>query len=183
MRIGYLECFSGISGDMLLGALVDAGVPFALLEQTTAALNLDARVEMRKVIRGGLTGTKVDVQRSEIGDQRSEIEHSHEHTHDHQHEHVASHTHSHEHRHADGTVHAHEHTHHHHRSLSTILGIIDAAPVGAAVKTRASRAFQLLGEAEARIHSMPVEQVHFHEVGAVDTIVDIVCAAAGCAHL
>ena len=183
MRIGYLECFSGISGDMLLGALVDAGVPFALLEQTTAALNLDARVEMRKVIRGGLTGTKVDVQRSEIGDQRSEIEHSHEHTHDHQHEHVASHTHSHEHRHADGTVHAHEHTPHHHRSLSTILGIIDAAPVGAAVKTRASRAFQLLGEAEARIHSMPVEQVHFHEVGAVDTIVDIVCAAAGCAHL
>ncbi|HKD61387.1 MAG TPA: nickel pincer cofactor biosynthesis protein LarC [Terracidiphilus sp.] len=183
MRIGYLECFSGISGDMLLGALVDAGVPFALLEQTTAALNLDARVEMRKVIRGGLTGTKVDVQGSGIRDQRSEFEHSHEHTHDHQHEHVAGHTHSHEHRHADGTVHAHEHTHHHHRSLSTILGIIDAAPVGAAVKTRASRAFQLLGEAEARIHSMPVEQVHFHEVGAVDTIVDIVCAAAGCAHL
>ena len=61
MRIGYLECFSGISGDMLLGAMVDAGVPFALLEETTAALNVGARLEMRKVIRGGLAGTKVDV--------------------------------------------------------------------------------------------------------------------------
>ena len=61
MRIGYLECFSGISGDMLLGALVDAGVPFTQLEQTAAALNVGARLEMRKVTRGGITGTKVDV--------------------------------------------------------------------------------------------------------------------------
>ena len=61
MRIGYLECFSGISGDMLLGALVDAGVPFSLLEETTTALNVGARLEMRKVTRGGLAGTKVDV--------------------------------------------------------------------------------------------------------------------------
>ena len=61
MRIGYLECFSGISGDMLLGALVDAGVPFSLLEQTTTALNVGARLEMRRVSRGGLAGTKVDV--------------------------------------------------------------------------------------------------------------------------
>jgi hypothetical protein len=75
------------------------------------------------------------------------------------------------------------HTHEHHRSLSTILGIIDAAPLAPDVKERASRAFQLLGEAEAAVHSIPVEQVHFHEVGAVDTIVDIVCAAAGAAHL
>ena len=61
MRIGYLECFSGISGDMLLGALVDAGVPFALLEEATTALNVGAHLEMRKVSRGGLAGTKVDV--------------------------------------------------------------------------------------------------------------------------
>ncbi len=61
MRIGYLECFSGISGDMLLGALVDAGVPFSLLEETTSSLNIGARLEMRKVSRGGLAGTKVDV--------------------------------------------------------------------------------------------------------------------------
>jgi uncharacterized protein (TIGR00299 family) protein len=186
MRIGYLECFSGISGDMLLGALVDAGVPFALLEQTTAELNLGARLEMRKVIRGGIAGTKVDVQGSGVRDQGSEPQqHSHEHTHhvhNHQHEHTGGHTHSHEHQHADAPLHMDEHAHHH-RSLTTILGIIDAAPVTAAVKARASRAFQLLGDAEARIHSIPIEQVHFHEVGAVDTIVDIVCAAAGCAHL
>jgi uncharacterized protein (DUF111 family) len=61
MRIGYLECFSGISGDMLLGALVDAGVPFAHLEETAAALNVGARLEVRKVMRGGIAATKVDV--------------------------------------------------------------------------------------------------------------------------
>ncbi len=77
----------------------------------------------------------------------------------------------------------HTHKHAHHRSLSTILGIIRSAPLAESVRERACRAFQLLGEAEAAIHSMPVEQVHFHEVGAVDTIVDIVCAAAGCASL
>jgi hypothetical protein len=67
--------------------------------------------------------------------------------------------------------------------LSTILSIISSAPLGEEIKQRASRAFQLLGEAEAGIHSIPIEQVHFHEVGAVDTIVDIVCAAAGAAVL
>ncbi len=199
MRIGYLECFSGISGDMLLGALVDAGVPFALLEETTAALNVGARLEMRKVSRGGLAGTKIDVivaddDAGAHDHAHGEGDHVHEHghegsalSHSHTHDHESGHAHSHEHRHADGTVHTHDHAHEHahqqHRSLSTIIRIIDHAPVADAVKSRASRAFQLLGEAEARIHSMPVEKVHFHEVGAVDTIVDIVCSAVGCAHL
>ena len=78
--------------------------------------------------------------------------------------------------------HEHHHSHEHHRSLSTILGIIGAADLADEVKERASGAFRLLGEAEAAIHSIPVEEVHFHEVGAVDTIVDIVCAAAGAAR-
>lgn len=187
MRIGYLECFSGISGDMLLGALVDAGVPFALLEQTAAALNVGARLEMRKVTRGALAGTKIDVIAELHEHGHDEAGHNHEHVkahaHDHQHEHDHGHSHSHEHTHADGTVHKHEHAHQPHRSLSTILGIIQSAPLSGSVKSQASHAFQLLGEAESRIHSMPIEQVHFHEVGAVDTIVDIVCAAVGCAHL
>ncbi len=174
MRIGYLECFSGISGDMLLGALVDAGVPFALLEETTAALNIGAHLEMGKVSRGGLAGTKVDV--AVDGD-----------TSVHDHAHSSADKHSHEHSHADGTLHTHDHAHEHdhqpHRSLSTILGIIERASIADSVKSRAARAFQLLGEAEARIHSMAIEKVHFHEVGAVDTIVDIVCSAVGCAHL
>jgi uncharacterized protein (DUF111 family) len=191
MRIAYLDCFSGISGDMLLGALVDAGVPFSLLEQAAADLNIGARLEMRKVTRGGLSGTKIDViVESADGHAHDGSGHHHEHAdlvHDHQHEHPHAHAHSHEHTHADGTVHSHEHGHDHphqpHRSLSTILKIIESAPVSASVKKQSTRAFRLLGEAEARIHSMPIENVHFHEVGAVDTIVDIVCAAVGCEYL
>jgi pyridinium-3,5-bisthiocarboxylic acid mononucleotide nickel chelatase len=199
MRIGYLECFSGISGDMLLGALVDAGVPFNLLQETTAALNVGAHLELRKVSRGGLAGTKIDVivdndEAAAHDDVHATGNHSqdhdhHAHSHSHTHDNGPVHGHSHEHRHADGTVHSHRHEHSHepahqlHRSLSTILGMIEHAPIADTVKARASRAFQLLGEAEARIHSMPVEKVHFHEVGAVDTIVDIVCSAVGSAHL
>ncbi|MGA9584903.1 MAG: nickel pincer cofactor biosynthesis protein LarC [Terracidiphilus sp.] len=188
-----MECFSGISGDMLLGALVDAGVPFALLAETTAALNVGARLEKRKVSRGGLAGTKVDViiendDATAYNHTHGAADHVHSHSHpeaahSHSHPHEHGSEHSHEHTHADGTVHSHAHTHQPHRSLSAILGILDQAPVADAVKAMASRAFQLLGEAEARIHSMPIEKVHFHEVGAVDTIVDIVCSAVGCAHL
>jgi len=184
MRLAYLECFSGISGDMFLGALVDAGVPFSVLENTAAALNVGARLELRKVTRGGLTGTKVDV----ITGESDQHDHSlpvpdHQHEHPHTHEYQHPHAHAHEHTHADGTVHTHEHSHEGHRSLSTILGIIKSAALSESVKTRAAHAFQLLGEAEARIHSMPIEQVHFHEVGAVDTIIDIVCASVGSEHL
>jgi pyridinium-3,5-bisthiocarboxylic acid mononucleotide nickel chelatase len=185
MRIGYLECFSGISGDMLLGALVDAGVPFSLLEQTATALDVGAHLEVRKVSRAGLAGTKVDVVMEGNGSSAHDHVHAtesqaHEHAH-------AAHSHEHPHQHHDGTAHSHAHSpstgDQHHRSLTTILGIIDRAPIAAATKACASRAFQLLGEAEAHIHSMPIEQVHFHEVGAVDTIIDIVCSAVGCAHL
>jgi uncharacterized protein (TIGR00299 family) protein len=150
MRIGYLDCFSGISGDMFLGALVDAGVPISLLEETTAALNIGARLESRKVVRGGITGTKVDVLTPDP---------------------------------TPDTRHPIPHTHPPHRHLSSILKIIAGASLSESVKTRSSRAFQLLGEAEATIHSIPVEKVHFHEVGAIDTIVDIVCAAAGAESL
>jgi hypothetical protein len=173
MRIGYLECFSGISGDMLLGALVDAGVPFRCLEETAAALNVGARLEMRKVSRGGLAATKVDVITPDTPP--AEPEHTH-------HEHQSG---------VSGVSavsgaggvsplhHHHAHSHAAHRSLSAILEIIRSAPLSEVVKQRSMRAFQMLGEAEAAIHSMPIEDVHFHEVGAVDTIIDIVCSAAG----
>jgi len=176
---------------MLLGALVDAGVPFALLEQTCATLGVDARLSMRKVSRGGLAATKVDVltpdqpasetaptHRGHAHEPHPHGEHSHA---GHAHEpgsssaahEQAAHTHSPRHE------HGHEHAHAPHRHLSAIVAIIRAAPLPEPVKDRAIRAFQLLGEAEAAIHSIPIESVHFHEVGAVDTIVDIVCAAAG----
>jgi uncharacterized protein (TIGR00299 family) protein len=136
---------------MLLGALVDAGVPFDALADAAAALNVGARLEVHKVMRGGITGTKVDVITPE------------------QHAHDAAHSHG------DNATHSHAP----HRHLSAILRIINAAPLTEGVKARAIRAFQLLGEAEAGIHSIPIEKVHFHEVGAVDTIVDIVCTAVG----
>ncbi len=204
MRIGYLECFSGISGDMMLGALVDAGVPFDLLAETAAALNVGACLEMRKVSRGGLAAVKVDVVTAgtegtrEQGNNATEHSHAQAHAHqayehdlhDHEHHTHEHHEHDHEHHPHEDRAHAHDgehgqHSHEHaeHRSLATILGIIEAAPLNETVKRRAARAFQLLGEAEAAIHSMPIERVHFHEVGAVDTIVDIVCAAAGCEAL
>jgi pyridinium-3,5-bisthiocarboxylic acid mononucleotide nickel chelatase len=189
---------------MLLGALVDAGVPFDALADTAAALNVGARLERRKVMRGALAGIKVDVVTEEQGtanrEQGTKSAHTHEHSHSdsHSHSHSDSHSHSHSdshsHSHSDSHSHSHsdshshehepkhehEHPEHVHRSLSTILAIIQAAPLKGTVKQHASRAFQLLGEAEAAIHSIPIEKVHFHEVGAVDTIVDIVCAAAGC---
>jgi hypothetical protein len=203
MRIGYLECFSGISGDMLLGALVDAGVPFSCLEEAAAALHVGARLEMRKVSRGGLAATKVDVLTDE--QQAAEPAHNHEEDSPHSHEAHTHEAHSHESlgspsfpflskervgdRHTQESHHSHSpqehgaHTHAAHRPLSAILEIIRSAPLAEAVKERSIRAFQLLGEAEAAIHSISIESVHFHEVGAVDTIVDIVCAAAGAESL
>jgi len=159
---------------MLLGALVDAGVPFTHLEQTAAVLNVGAQLEVRKVMRGGIAATKVDVvtpdhAAHESHHPHSEAEHSHE-----------AHAHA-EHSHEPHTRPSHAHTPHRH--LSSILAIIRSAPLSEPVKARSIRAFELLGEAEAAIHSIPVEKVHFHEVGAVDTIVDIVCAAAGCEAL
>src|ERR1035441_3098118 len=145
MRIGYLECFSGISGDMLLGAMVDAGVSFDCLVDATAALGVSARLQMRKVMRGGLAATKVDV--ITPCTPPAEAEHAHD-------DHTA-HTHD---------AHSHEHSHAAHRALSAIIDIIRAAPLTESVKQRAICAFQLLGEAEAAIHSVPVEKVHFHEV-------------------
>ena len=164
---------------MLLGAVVDAGVPFACLEEAAAALDVGARLEMRKVSRGGLAGTKVDVLTPDR--QAMEAGHSHEEHSSHAHE-----AHAHQ-PHSQG-AHSppapdehggHAHSHAAHRPLSAILEIIRRAPLAEAVKERSIRAFQLLGEAEAAIHSIPIESVHFHEVGAVDTIVDIVCSAAG----
>ncbi|HEX4424111.1 MAG TPA: nickel pincer cofactor biosynthesis protein LarC [Terriglobales bacterium] len=168
MRIAYLDCFSGISGDMFLGALVDAGVPARLLEDTVAALNIGARLEISKVTRSGITATKVNVLASDALAEVVTHEHS-QHTHDHDHGHP--HTHSHDEKHS----HSHEHT----RVLKEIREIIFKAAIGANAKTTAIAIFEALGAAEAKIHNMDIDKVHFHEVGAVDALVDIVCTAVG----
>lgn len=187
MRIAYLDCFSGISGDMFLGAMVDAGVSPALLRETVRALNVGAELDITRVLRNGIAATKVDVivngEKDLPRDEFWAKQHSHAHGHEH----------SHEHRHADGTVHLHAHPHeendehkahsHAHRGLKQIREIIGKAGISETAKTIALRIFQALGEAEAKIHNTDIENVHFHEVGAVDAIVDIVCAAVAAESL
>jgi pyridinium-3,5-bisthiocarboxylic acid mononucleotide nickel chelatase len=157
MRIAYLECFAGISGDMFLGALVDAGVDPKLLHETVAALNVGATLEIEKVDRSGINASKVRVLRVLVDGASAEAAANSTHTHHHSH---------------------HEH-HHHGRSLSVIRSIIENAPLAAAAKATAIRAFELLGESESKIHNVPIESIHFHEVGAVDSIVDIVAGSVG----
>lgn len=157
MRLAYLECFAGASGDMFLGALLDAGVPASVLEDAVRALDIGASLRMERVDRSGITATRVQV-----------LDHEHAideapHHHDRDHSHTHSHTHG--------------------RSLAEIRKLISAAPLDAGVKQLAIHTFELLGEAEAKIHNVPVDKIHFHEVGAVDAIVDIVASCAGLVHL
>ena len=189
MRIGYLECFAGISGDMLLGALVDAGVSRTLLEDAAKALDIGATLRFSTADRSGITATKVDVLDAASGDVAEHVhehhEHGHSHEQDHSHEQKHSHDHSHEykHEHDQGHKHDHEHTHVHGRSWKQIRELIEQSSLVPDVRALALRAFELLAHAEAKIHNVPVETVHFHEVGAVDTITDIVCGAAGLCSL
>jgi pyridinium-3,5-bisthiocarboxylic acid mononucleotide nickel chelatase len=179
MRIAYLECFSGVSGDMFLGALVDAGVAPQTLEDTVAALNVGARLEVSRVVRSGISATKVDVwvdgkkdlPREEYWERQ---EHSHEHS-GHEHEyHGHSHSHPGEKSRAGAPA-----PHSHGRGLTEIREIISAASISEGAKKTAIAIFEALGRAEAKIHNISIESVHFHEVGAVDAMVDIVCAAVG----
>jgi len=188
MRIAYLECFSGMSGDMFLGALVDAGVPARVLEETVAALDVGARLEISRVVRSGISATKVDVwvdgekdmPREEFWAERDQHAHSHPHSHDHHEHREHSHSHGESSRAEVPAPHVHEpHEHSHGRGLTEIREIIGKAGISETAKKTAIAIFEALGAAEAKIHATSVEKVHFHEVGAVDAMVDIVCAAVG----
>lgn len=135
MKIAYFDCFSGISGDMVLGALVDAGLDIRQLDAELRKLRLDGwSISAERVKRKAISATRVHV----------EAGHSH-----------------------------------HHRHLSDILKMIDAASLSPRAAENARKIFQRLGEAEAKVHNIPIEKVHFHEVGAVDSIIDIVGSAIG----
>jgi uncharacterized protein (TIGR00299 family) protein len=139
MKLAYFDCFSGISGDMTLGALVDAGCPVERLREELGGLAVAGwELTAEKVWKNGMAATHVKVRTED------QIKH---------------------------------------RSLSTILEILEKARLGAGVKERASGIFLRLGEAEASVHDVPIEKIHFHEVGAVDAIVDIVGACVGFAAL
>ncbi len=192
MRIAYLECFSGMSGDMFLGALVDAGVPPQVLEKTVAALDVGAHLEISRVMRSGISATKVDVWADGEKDLPREeywakenvarVEGHHQHDHadareHHHHGHEPGHHQDHAESAAAPTSHKHEHSHG--RGLTEIRGIIGRAQISDTAKKTAIAIFEALGAAEAKIHNTSIERVHFHEVGAVDAMVDIVCAAVG----
>ena len=132
--ICYLDAFSGISGDMLVGALADAGADQAAIIEAVGALEIEATLSFERVKRCGIAATKF---------------------------HVA-------------TVETRRHRH-----LSHILKILEKAPLPAPVQQHAAAIFQRLGEVEAAVHQVPVEKVHFHEVGAADSIADIVGACMG----
>ena len=157
MRIAYLDCFSGISGDMFLGALVDAGVSPQIFQNAVAALNVGARLELARVDRSGISATKADVYVGEEKELPKE-------------EYWASVRASRSHPHS---------SHEHGRTLKEIREIIQRAAISEGAKKTALAIFQALGEAEAKIHNTGIEKVHFHEVGAVDAMVDITCAAVG----
>lgn len=179
MRIAYLDCFSGISGDMFLGALVDAGVPAGILEEAVAALNLGARLEISRVNRGAISATKVDVySHGEKDLPREQYWERRNQRHDDANEHKLEPVQLLQHNYAMQGV-AAPRQHGCDRSLKQIREIIGMAGIPESAKHTAIAIFEALGAAEAKIHNSDIEQIHFHEVGAVDAMADIVCAAVG----
>jgi pyridinium-3,5-bisthiocarboxylic acid mononucleotide nickel chelatase len=152
-RIAYFDCFSGASGDMIIGSLLDAGLDFEVLKKGLAGLDLHGyRLSVEKVLRSSITATKFNVL-------LDEEEHDHEHGHEHHH----------------GAAHGHQT----HRGLTEILRIIETGDIPESTKKKSAAIFRKLGTVEAGIHGVPLEEVHFHELGAVDTIVDIVGTVLG----
>ncbi|HOB43756.1 MAG TPA: nickel pincer cofactor biosynthesis protein LarC [Bacillota bacterium] len=157
MMIAYFDCYSGISGDMILGALIDAGLdPDDLLSELSrleqgGLEHFDLAVS--KVLRKGIGGTHVEVITAEAH-QKRDREHSHDHHHGHDHDTLF-------------------------RNLSAIEKLLDGSGLDAEVRETSRAIFRRLAEAEALVHGIPVDRVHFHEVGAIDTVVDVVGAVAG----
>lgn len=138
-KVAYFDCFSGCSGDMIIGSLLDAGLDLEVLKKGLSGLDFHGyQLTAEKVLRSSITATKFNVV----------LEEEHEH-------HESS-------------------SHPHHRGLSEILNIINTGQISESVKTKSSEIFRKLGEVEAGIHGVPLEEVHFHELGGIDTIVDIV---------
>lgn len=162
MKTLYLECYSGISGDMTVAALLDLGADREKLIKTLESLGVEGyHLHFGRVSKCGIGAYDFDVHLEETA------EHHHTHEHGHPHEHAHEHTHE----------HPHEQHSHAHRNLADVTAIIDRADLTPRAKALAKAIFGRVARAEAKVHEKPVEEVHFHEVGAVDSIVDIVAAA------
>ena len=199
MKVLYLDCFSGISGDMTIGALLDAGGDFEHLQNELQKLGIEDEYELKltKVNKNGITSSKFDVVLKEEvhaghhhehnGHAHSHSDHEHHH-HDHSHSHgddheghhheqLHSHDGEHEQAHHHGEHHGHHHHDHFHRAYKDIVEMIQRAGFSERVEKMALGIFEKIGLAEGKIHGMPLDDVHFHEVGAVDSIIDIVGTA------
>ena len=252
MKALYLDCISGISGDMMVGALIDLGVKPSALEWELSKLNIgDFHMHYDRAQRKDIEGVKFDIHGGathvehghghshehehghahehghehehghgeeghvhhhhehdhdpehsharEHGDEHSALKHTHEHSHGehthshehghehgheccghgHSHEHEHEHGHSHEHDHGHAHSHDHDHDHGHGRTHREIRTLIEASDLSPFVKKHALGIFRRIAEAEGKIHGMSVEDVHFHEVGAFDSIADIVLSCVG----
>jgi pyridinium-3,5-bisthiocarboxylic acid mononucleotide nickel chelatase len=199
-KIAYLECQTGIAGDMCLGALVDAGVPVEYLATQLDRLGITAEYQIwaEKIHHNGQIATKVHVDLTAIGSSNPKHDHSHEHDHSHHHDHKHDHDHQHDHDH--GHTHYHHPTavdsvakdsdHHHHdhydtpqRNLPEIEKLINRANLPVRATQWSLDIFRQLAIAEGAVHGIDPSEVHFHEVGAVDAIVDIVGTCLGLDYL
>lgn len=162
-KILYLECYSGISGDMTVGALLDLGASRERLEKALESLHVDGyHLHFGRTKKCGIDAYDFDVHLEEDGHHHGE-EHLHEEDHHHH-----------------GEDHHHEGEHHHphvHRNLNDIYEMIDRMEEKETVRQLARKMFRIVAEAEAKAHGLPIDQVHFHEVGAIDSIVDIISTA------
>lgn len=178
MKVLYFDCFSGISGDMVLGALIDLGINVEDFKRELGRLNLSGYdLVIDKKVKNSITVTDVDVnvhQYHEHNHQENDHNHSHNHDHSHNHNHNQDHDHNYNHNYSDNYNNGHNHEA---RNLVDIESLIDASDLNNNVKQFSKKVFREIAFAEAKVHNKSVEEVHFHEVGAVDSIVDIVGTA------
>lgn len=170
-RMLYFECYSGISGDMAVAAMLDLGADRDALDRALSSLDLDGfRTEVTRVSKSGLDVCDFNVI-LEVDNHDHDMGYLYGHEHHHDHGHHGDHD---EHDHDDHGAHHHGDHHHPHRGLPEILSIIDRADMTDGAKAVSRKVFEIIGAAEAEAHGVPIDQVHFHEVGAVDSIVDVV---------
>ena len=188
MKTLYFDCSSGISGNMTLAALTEIIGDENYLVEELKKLHIDGyKIDISKKVKNGITGTHVDVI-LEHQHEHSHIHDEHEHHHNHMHEdHIhhhedEEHTHEHDNERHDEEYHQehgeeHHHHHHEHRNLQDVCEIIDNSDISEESKELAKRIFMRVAKAESKVHNKPLDEVHFHEVGAIDSIVDIVGTA------
>ena len=192
-RFLYLECKSGISGDMTVACLLDLGVDETFFNAALQSLGIEGvRWEITKRDKNGIMASDFaviidedDIHASSLAHHHHQHDHDHDHDHDsdghhHNHAHGSDHHHHHHHHHDDGHDHDHDdaHSHHHeHRNLKDIRTIIESSGLTPRAKKTAIKIFTILAEAEAKVHGTTIDEVHFHEVGAIDSIIDIVAVA------